>query len=188
MTLRSVIRGSGSALPARAVPNAEMATLVDTTDEWIVERTGIRNRYIAGEGETTGTLATEAARRALEAAGIEPGEIDLIAEREGLLAFVEVKARPTLVEAAHALGPRQRARLMAGAEAWLASNPGHGDAGMRFDVILVAADGAAVRLRGDAVLQLAHQPLLLLGVGDGVLVVYLFVHVCSSKAVCSLLG
>jgi 3-oxoacyl-[acyl-carrier-protein] synthase-3 len=78
MTLRSVIRGSGSALPARAVPNAEMASLVDTTDEWIVERTGIRNRYIAGEGETTGTLATEAARKALEAAGIEPGEIDLI--------------------------------------------------------------------------------------------------------------
>lgn len=78
MTLRSVIRGSGSALPARAVSNAELAKMVDTTDEWIVERTGIRNRYIAGEGETTGTLATEAARRALEAAGIEASSIDLI--------------------------------------------------------------------------------------------------------------
>ena len=78
MTLRSVIRGSGSALPARAVPNAELATMIDTTDEWIVERTGIRNRYIAGEGETTATLATEAARKALDAAGIAPGDIDLI--------------------------------------------------------------------------------------------------------------
>ena len=70
MTLRSVIRGSGSALPPRAVSNAEMSTMVDTTDEWIVERTGIRNRHIAGEGETTATLATEASRKALEAAGI----------------------------------------------------------------------------------------------------------------------
>ena len=74
------------------------------------------------------------------------GEIDLIAEREGLLAFVEVKARPSLLEAAYALGPRQRARLLAGAEAWLAANPGHGEAGMRFDVILVAADGSARRV------------------------------------------
>ena len=78
MTLRSVIRGSGSALPTRAVSNAEMSTMVDTTDEWIVERTGIRNRYIAGEGETTSTLATEAARKALEAAGIDAASIDLI--------------------------------------------------------------------------------------------------------------
>ncbi len=78
MTLRSVIRGSGSALPKRAVPNAEMAVMVDTTDEWIVERTGIRNRYIAGEGETTATLATEAARKALEAAGIDAADVGLI--------------------------------------------------------------------------------------------------------------
>jgi 3-oxoacyl-[acyl-carrier-protein] synthase-3 len=76
--LRSVITGSGSALPKRAVSNAEMAEMVDTSDEWIVERTGIRNRYIAGEGETTSSLATEAARRALEAAGIEAASIDLI--------------------------------------------------------------------------------------------------------------
>ncbi|KPF53898.1 3-oxoacyl-ACP synthase [Novosphingobium sp. AAP1] len=78
MTLRSVITGSGSALPQRAVSNAEMAQMVDTTDEWIVERTGIRNRYIAGEGETTSSLAILAARRAIEAAGIEPASIDLI--------------------------------------------------------------------------------------------------------------
>lgn len=78
MTLRSIIRGSGSALPQRCVTNAEMATMVDTTDEWIVERTGIRQRYLAGEGETTSTLATEAARRALESAGIEAAQVDLI--------------------------------------------------------------------------------------------------------------
>lgn len=78
MTLRSIIRGSGSALPQRCVTNAEMATMVDTTDEWIVERTGIRQRYLAGEGETTSTLATEAGRRALEAAGIEAAQVDLI--------------------------------------------------------------------------------------------------------------
>ena len=78
MTIRAVFRGSGSALPKRAVTNAEMATMVDTSDEWIVERTGIRNRYIAGEGETTSTLATEAARKALASAGIEASRVDLI--------------------------------------------------------------------------------------------------------------
>jgi len=78
MTLRSVILGTGSALPRRCVTNAELAQTVDTSDEWIVERTGIRMRYIAGEGETTVSLATDAARAALEAAGVEPGEVDLI--------------------------------------------------------------------------------------------------------------
>lgn len=76
--IRSVIIGSGSALPKRAVSNAELAKTVDTSDEWIVERTGIRNRYIAGEGETTATLATDAAREALAAAGIDSSEIGLI--------------------------------------------------------------------------------------------------------------
>ena len=78
MTRRSVIAGVGSALPARQVSNAELASSVDTSDEWIVERTGIRNRYIAADGETTGSLATQAARRALESAGIDAGEIGLI--------------------------------------------------------------------------------------------------------------
>ena len=76
--IRSHIIGSGSALPARCVSNAELAETVDTSDAWIVERTGIRQRYIAGEGETTGTLATDAARRAIEDAGIEASEIGLI--------------------------------------------------------------------------------------------------------------
>lgn len=75
---RAVIAGTGSALPRRKVSNAELAETVDTSDEWIVERTGIRMRYIAGEGETTSTLATEAASRAIENAGIEPSAIDLI--------------------------------------------------------------------------------------------------------------
>jgi 3-oxoacyl-[acyl-carrier-protein] synthase III len=73
-----VIIGTGSALPRRQVTNAELAETVDTSDEWIVERTGIHSRYIAGEGETTSSLATEAARKAIEAAGIEAGEIGLI--------------------------------------------------------------------------------------------------------------
>lgn len=74
----SRVMGSGSALPKRIVTNAEMATMVDTTNEWIVERTGIRQRYIAGEGETTSTLAIEAARAALDDAGLTPADIDLI--------------------------------------------------------------------------------------------------------------
>ena len=66
MTLRSVVKGTGSALPERRVDNAELAEKVETSDEWIVERTGIRSRYLAGEGETTASLATNAARNALE--------------------------------------------------------------------------------------------------------------------------
>ena len=78
MTVRSVILGTGSALPAQRVSNAELAERVDTSDEWIVERTGIRFRHIAGPDETTGTLAADAARAALEAAGIGATDIDLI--------------------------------------------------------------------------------------------------------------
>ena len=74
------------------------------------------------------------------------GEIDLIARRGPVLAFVEVKARPSLAEAAHALSPRQRAGLVAAAKCWLAENPGHGAAGIRFDVLLVAADGTVRRV------------------------------------------
>jgi 3-oxoacyl-[acyl-carrier-protein] synthase-3 len=78
MTRRSVLKGTGSALPKRAMPNEELAKLVDTSDEWIVARTGIRNRHIAGPDETTSSLATDAARNALEAAGIDAKDIDLI--------------------------------------------------------------------------------------------------------------
>lgn len=75
---RAVIMGTGSALPRRRVSNAELAETVDTSDEWIVERTGIRARHIAGADETTSTLATDAARRALESAGIDASQIGLI--------------------------------------------------------------------------------------------------------------
>ncbi|MFN9579155.1 MAG: beta-ketoacyl-ACP synthase III [Novosphingobium sp.] len=78
MTRRSVLVGTGSALPVRAVSNLELSELVDTGDEWIVERTGIRSRHLAGEGETTASLATDAARAALAAAGLEPKDIGLI--------------------------------------------------------------------------------------------------------------
>jgi len=78
MTRRSVIAGVGSALPKRCVTNAELAETVDTTDEWIVERTGIRSRYIADDSETTASLATDACRRALDHAGIDASQIGLI--------------------------------------------------------------------------------------------------------------
>ena len=70
--------GSGSALPERVVTNAELAQRIDTSDEWIVERTGIRQRHIAGDGETTSTLAIAAARAAIADAGIDAKSIDLI--------------------------------------------------------------------------------------------------------------
>jgi 3-oxoacyl-[acyl-carrier-protein] synthase III len=75
---RAAVLGTGSALPVRRVSNAELSETVDTTDEWIVERTGIRFRHIAGEGETTATLAAAAAGKALAAAGLEASAIDLI--------------------------------------------------------------------------------------------------------------
>ena len=74
------------------------------------------------------------------------GELDMVAEKAGLLAFIEVKARPSLREAAFSLTERQQARLMSAAEIWLAANPGHGAEGMRFDVLLVAADGTVRRI------------------------------------------
>ena len=75
---RSVLLGTGSALPRRAIGNDELAKMVDTNDEWIQARTGIRNRYVASPDETTSTLATDAARAAIAAAGIEANTIDLI--------------------------------------------------------------------------------------------------------------
>ena len=76
--IRSVVKGSGSSLPKRVVSNEELAKTVDTSDQWIRERTGITQRYIAGEGETTSTLATAAARAALADAGIDARAVDLI--------------------------------------------------------------------------------------------------------------
>jgi 3-oxoacyl-[acyl-carrier-protein] synthase-3 len=70
--------GTGSQLPEQRLTNADLSKMVETNDEWIMQRTGIRERRIAGDGESTATLATAAARKAIEAAGIEPKDIDLI--------------------------------------------------------------------------------------------------------------
>jgi 3-oxoacyl-[acyl-carrier-protein] synthase-3 len=78
MTLRAVLTGTGSALPRTRVSNDELASRVDTSDEWIVERTGIRFRHIAEPDETTATLGADAAKQALAAAGLEPADIGLI--------------------------------------------------------------------------------------------------------------
>ncbi len=78
MTWRSVVRGIGSYLPARCMLNEEIASLVDTSDDWIVQRTGITRRFIAAPGETTSVLATHAAKAALQDAGCDAGDIDLL--------------------------------------------------------------------------------------------------------------
>jgi 3-oxoacyl-[acyl-carrier-protein] synthase-3 len=76
--IRSQIVGCGSYLPERILTNADLARRLDTSDEWIVARTGIRQRHIAADGELTSDLATRAAERALSAAGVAPAELDLI--------------------------------------------------------------------------------------------------------------
>jgi len=110
------------------------------------------NRHAA---EARGRSAEERVAARLEAGGWTilarrfrnpGGEIDLVAEREGLLAFVEVKQRAALAEAAYSVTPRQQARLVAGAEAWMAAHPGHGAGGMRFDVVLVDGQGRMRRI------------------------------------------
>jgi 3-oxoacyl-[acyl-carrier-protein] synthase-3 len=74
----SIIAGTGSYVPEKRLTNDDLSKLVETNDEWIVQRTGIRERRIAGPEESTATLATAAARRALDAAGLEPKDLDLI--------------------------------------------------------------------------------------------------------------
>ncbi len=76
--IRSVVRGVGACLPERVVSNAELATKVDTSDDWITQRTGIKQRYIAADGETSSSLGARAAARALVRAGLTPADIDLL--------------------------------------------------------------------------------------------------------------
>jgi 3-oxoacyl-[acyl-carrier-protein] synthase-3 len=76
--LRSVVLGCGSYLPSRVLSNADLSAMVDTSDEWIVQRTGIHERHIAAEGETTSDMAIAAAKSALAAAGVDAMSIDLI--------------------------------------------------------------------------------------------------------------
>jgi 3-oxoacyl-[acyl-carrier-protein] synthase-3 len=76
--MRSVVLGCGSYLPSRVVTNSELSRTVDTTDEWITQRTGIRERRIAADGETTSDMGIKAARAALAAAGVDAQSIDLV--------------------------------------------------------------------------------------------------------------
>jgi 3-oxoacyl-[acyl-carrier-protein] synthase-3 len=76
--IRSVVEGIGAYLPERVLTNRELESMVDTSEDWIVQRTGIRQRHIAAEGETTSMLATRAAERAMEAAGVGAQDVDLI--------------------------------------------------------------------------------------------------------------
>jgi len=76
--IRSTVRGVGAALPRRVVTNKDLETRLETSDEWIVQRTGIRQRHIASDDETTASLGEAAALRALDAAGLAPADIDLI--------------------------------------------------------------------------------------------------------------
>ena len=78
MTHYARISGTGSYLPARVLTNRDLERTVDTTDEWIYSRTGIRERHVAADEEKTSDLALQASRRAMEAAGIGPGDVDLI--------------------------------------------------------------------------------------------------------------
>lgn len=78
MAIRSIARGCGAYLPERIITNAELAAKVDTTDEWIQARTGIKQRHIAADGELTSDLAIHAANRAMAMAGVEGKDIDLI--------------------------------------------------------------------------------------------------------------
>ncbi|WP_022703524.1 beta-ketoacyl-ACP synthase III [Pseudorhodobacter ferrugineus] len=78
MTLRAVVKGVGHYLPDRIVPNSEFEATLDTTDEWIRSRSGIERRHFAAEGQTTSDLAVNAARAALENAGLQPDDIDAI--------------------------------------------------------------------------------------------------------------
>lgn len=76
--IRSVVSGIGSYLPAKTLTNAELSEMVDTSDDWIVERSGIRERHIVGEGELTSDMAVAAAQRALQAGSVSSDDIDLI--------------------------------------------------------------------------------------------------------------
>jgi 3-oxoacyl-[acyl-carrier-protein] synthase-3 len=102
------IAGWGKYLPERVMPNAELAELVDTSDEWIQARTGIQERRIAGPEETTCSLAVQAARAALDTAGVRPEDLDLIIVATCTPDYANMPATASLVQ--HALGaPRAAA-------------------------------------------------------------------------------
>jgi len=112
------------------------------------ERRGSRAHALGIDAEAAACAALERDGWTLRARRLrtKAGEVDVIAEKDGLLALVEVKARPTLSEAAGALSARQRKRLIAAAEIVLAEHPDWGAAGMRFDVLLVDSGGSVRRI------------------------------------------
>jgi 3-oxoacyl-[acyl-carrier-protein] synthase-3 len=75
---RAGVLGTGSALPEKVITNADLEKIVDTSDQWITDRTGIRERRQAAPHETTSTLSVQASRRALQRAGLKPADLDLI--------------------------------------------------------------------------------------------------------------
>src|SRR5260370_27462814 len=106
MVPRAVVLGCGAYLPARIVTNDELATRVDTSDEWIRQRTGITQRHIAADGELTSDLAFAAAVRALEHAGVGASDLDLIV----LATSTPDETFPaTAVKGPHLLGLARRA-------------------------------------------------------------------------------
>ncbi len=111
-----------------------------------VMRRASEGRGRHAESQASAALAAEGFSEVARRVRTGVGEIDLVVERDGLLVFVEVKARATLGEAAVALGARQQARLMAAGEAWMAANPGHGAKGVRFDLLLVDQAGRVRRI------------------------------------------
>lgn len=111
-----------------------------------VMRRASEGRGRHAESQASAALAAEGFSEVARRVRTGVGEIDLVVERDGLLVFVEVKARATLGEAAVALGARQQARLLAAGEAWMAANPGHGAKGVRFDLLLVDQAGRVRRI------------------------------------------
>ena len=111
LQLRAAIEGTGSYLPERVLDNAELEKMVDTNNQWIMERTGIRERRIAADHETTATMAVAAGKLACADAEIDPGELDLI-----ILATITpdqfVPAASCFVQ--HALGAKLRCRVRSG--------------------------------------------------------------------------
>ena len=111
-----------------------------------VTRRASERRGRDAESRAAAALAAEGFAELARRVRTPVGEIDLVVARDGLLVFVEVKARPTLEGAAWALRPAQQARLLAAAEAWMAEHPAEGAAGVRFDVLLVDATGQVRRI------------------------------------------
>ena len=98
MTIRAVVKGVGHYLPERLVPNSELESLVETSDEWIRSRSGIERRHFAADGQTTSDLAIRAAKAALADAGIEADQIDaiILATSTADLTFPSAASRPSI--------------------------------------------------------------------------------------------